>query len=242
MKRRWLVVPAAFALALVVAGLGAAHVPSVSAGCVAGLPVGTVTLTSYPPGSTVTVNGATVTFGALVHGQPAGGYSHTYQLGSPTVAHTFHVVVVSPDGIGNLDETETTPVCTGAEATSTTTTNPTPTTTPTASVPPSSPTGPNSTTSTTSSTVAPSESSVVGVATPPVPPPSSAPDDSSPGTSPTLAARSNGPSTPTNSHGLSAATEGLPATGVDVHDTLWGAGVVLVAGLGLLVVTRRRRA
>lgn len=218
------------AVALVVgftAAATVAHTPTVTAEC-DGLHV---ELARYD-GS----HGATNTLEVVVDGKAtithfATTYTHTFQW-STTEPHTWKATVTSiaADGSGTWSGTEQ-PCDTGdSQATSTTSTSPPP------------PTAPNSTTSMPPSTEVPSESSAptgTGQATSTS---SVAPDDSSPGTSPTPAARSNGPSTPTSSHGLSAATEGLPATGVDVHDTLWGAGVVLVAGLGLLVVTRRRRA
>lgn len=86
------------------AGHASAHVPNVSASCDDGAPTGHVTLIKYPPGSTVRIQG-----GAPIAFSPA--YSTTVNLGSPTVAHTFHVVVHSPDHIGELDETEHVAAC-----------------------------------------------------------------------------------------------------------------------------------
>lgn len=209
-----LIVPAALALGLALTlDLVDAHTPQISAGCVDGKPVGNVNLQQYPPGSTVTVNGVTTTFGATSHGgQPTGSYVHTYQLGSPTVAHAFHVVVVSPDGIGNLNETETAPPCV---ATSTTTTPapstsstvvpaltaPTPTGTPTTASPPTNatpqPTGSNAATTTepvaTTATSSPST-----------------PDDTSSTTTTLLA--SIAPTPHSNTSTPARATAALPAT------------------------------
>lgn len=204
-----LIVPAALALGLALTlDLVDAHTPQISAGCVDGKPVGNVNLQQYPPGSTVTVNGVTTTFGATSHGgQPTGSYVHTYQLGSPTVAHAFHVVVVSPDGIGNLNETETAPPC---QQTPTTTSVPIPSTTATSTTVSPTTTGPAPTSTTASpTTTAPSPTTTEPVATTATSSPTT-PDDTSPTTTTLLA--SIAPTPHSNTLTLARATAALPAT------------------------------
>lgn len=201
-----LIVPAALALGLALTlDLVDAHTPQISAGCVDGKPVGNVNLQQYPPGSTVTVNGVTTRFGASSHGgQPTGSYVHTYQLGSPTVAHAFHVVVVSPDGIGNLNETETAPPCQSPPIT--------------ASTPGSTTTAPSTTTVPGTSTSAPATSAPAAPTTTSATAPAATtatsspttPDDTSPTTTTLLA--SIAPTPHSNISTPARATAALPAT------------------------------
>lgn len=145
-------------------GLASAHVYDVLANCgKQDSPIGHIGAVAYPPGSTILVtidhvDKPLVYFGHLnAAGQPDGNFARDYDLGSPFTAHSFGVLIQSPDGLGKYDQI----LYVGACKTAPPTTVPAPTTTTTQPAP-----------TTTSTTTAPAESTTVVAS---VPPPSNGP-------------------------------------------------------------------
>lgn len=188
-------------------GLASAHVYDVLANCgKQDSPIGHIGAVAYPPGSTILVtkdhvDEPPIHFGHLsATGQPDGNFAHDYDLGSPFTAHSFGVLIQSPDNLGKYDNT----LYVGACKTSPPTTAPAPTTT--APVPAA---------ATTTTTTAPAESTTVVAS---VPPPTNGPTTTVAATTPAsivpTVAPTNAPTTTVKPRTVQAAGggRGLPAT------------------------------
>lgn len=238
----------------VIAGIGglslsraAAHVPELTAGCGAGdtpysgapSPFYAASLSQYAG----TTNTVTITIDGVSLGTTtfSDQFAKGGEIDNAYVPHTVVMVVVSEDGIGGGTYTASTTACRETPPSTTTptpptTTDDTSTTTIPATVPTTSDAPPASSTSgpaTTSTSLGgcvgmcgPADS-ITPIATPDVAPAVVAQD---------VAA------VPTTTSAVAPVTGALPVTGSDTGVTLALAAAVLLVGVGLVTMTRRRRA
>jgi LPXTG-motif cell wall-anchored protein len=193
-----------------------AHTAEVSASCTEGLRVNVFQYTS--PTTTVTIDDTQVAV-------ETGNGSHTYSLGSPSVAHSYLVVI---DEVGTEFDKRipgTVPACVAAPSTTApTTTQPpaqspttaaaTTTTAPAADAPATTTTAPGATTTTAPGATTTTASGVVGGRTRTLPP-------------------------PTSSATAAASSGALPATG-STSGAIAGIGAALLAAGGALCFVGRR--
>jgi LPXTG-motif cell wall-anchored protein len=228
---------AAVALALTGVGIGAtagvagAHTPVITHFCDTGL---SVTLTFYdPPASnnllTVTIDGVTTTFPF------AAGFSQTFPW-DPLADHTYTVVIDANRSPGNPLPTKFDRTFSGSQercpdlSSTTTTAPPAESTTTTSAITTTTAPPADSTTTTieaaTTTTAAATTTTIVGSGGPPAP---------------TTTAVAVGPPTVGGSGGLQAPTGSrLPATGNDTGMQLTVALALLIGGLVLFILTRKR--